>query len=145
MSVESNCGQPFQFSGRGEVWSYSTVYDPPEGFEEQAPYTVALIKLDEGPLVTAQLTDLDTSEEEKETVIPGMTENGKVVKVKVRVTRRIVEIGMRVEMVTRLIRKDGDRGVLVYGYKFIPELPRLTVSGGSGIDDNSGSIYNKED
>ena len=28
------------------------------GFEEQAPYTVALVKLAEGPVVTAQLTDL---------------------------------------------------------------------------------------
>jgi len=30
----------------------------PAGFEEQAPYTIALVKLSEGPVVTAQLTDL---------------------------------------------------------------------------------------
>ena len=36
---------PFQFSGRGEVYSYTTVYDPPAGFEENDPYTVALVKL----------------------------------------------------------------------------------------------------
>jgi uncharacterized OB-fold protein len=68
----------------------------PAGFEEQAPYTVALIKLAEGPVVTAQLTDLG---EEK------------------------VEIGMPVEMVTRKLRSDGDeRGMLVYGYKFRPAM-----------------------
>jgi uncharacterized protein len=92
------CGQEaktqFNFSGRGEVYSYTTVYDPPAGYEENAPYTVALVKLEEGPMVTAQLTDLD---------------NGKV------------EIGTPVEMVTRKLRSDGDeRGLLVYGYKFRP-------------------------
>jgi uncharacterized OB-fold protein len=86
----------YAFSGRGEVYSYTTVYEPPAGYEEYAPYTVALIKLEEGPLVTAQLTDLD---------------NGKV------------EIGAPVEMVTRKLRQDGDeRGLLVYGYKFRPRL-----------------------
>jgi uncharacterized OB-fold protein len=68
--------------------------DAPAGFEENAPYTVALIKLQEGPLVTAQLTDLDGT---------------------------AVQIGMPVEMVTRKLRQDGDeRGMLVYGYKFRP-------------------------
>lgn len=86
----------YTFSGRGEVYSYTTVYDAPAGFEEQAPYTVALVKLEEGPLVTAQLTD--TSEAE-------------------------VQIGTPVEMVTRRLRSDGDeRGMLVYGYKFRPGL-----------------------
>jgi uncharacterized OB-fold protein len=94
-----NCAQeaktPYVFSGKGEVYSYTTVYDAPEGYESNAPYTVALIKLDEGPLVTAQLTDVD---------------NGKV------------EIGTPVEMVTRKLREDGERGMLVYGYKFRPRL-----------------------
>ena len=86
---------PFQFSGRGEVYSFSTVYHPPEGFEDYTPYTVALVKLEEGPMVAAQLTDVD---------------NGKV------------EIGMPVEMVTRKLREDGKRGMIVYGYKFRPTL-----------------------
>jgi len=84
----------YQFSGRGEVYSHTTVYDPPIGYEHYAPYTVALVKLEEGPLVTAQLTDLGDAP---------------------------VEIGMPVEMVTRRLRQDGDeRGLLVYGYKFRP-------------------------
>jgi hypothetical protein len=87
----------FQFSGRGEVYSYTKIGDAPAGYEENAPYTVALVKLAEGPLVTAQLTDLDGQK---------------------------VEIGMPVEMVTRKIRQDGDeRGMLVYGYKFRPSRP----------------------
>ena len=86
---------PYVFSGKGEVYSYTTVYDAPEGYEGNSPYTVALVKLEEGPLVTAQLTDVD---------------NGKV------------SIGTPVEMVTRKLREDGARGMLVYGYKFRPEL-----------------------
>jgi uncharacterized OB-fold protein len=93
-----HCGQDaktkFTFSGRGEVYSFTTISDAPAGYEENAPYTVALVKLNEGPVVTAQLTDLG---------------------------EQPVEIGMPVEMVTRKIRSDGnERGILVYGYKFRP-------------------------
>lgn len=93
-----SCGEEaktlYTFSGKGEVYSYTTVYDAPAGFEENAPYTVAMIKLAEGPLVTAQLTDLEN---------------------------KAVEIGMPVEMVTRRLRSATDeRGMLVYGYKFRP-------------------------
>lgn len=92
------CGQEaktlFQFSGKGEVYSYTTVYDAPEGYAEQAPYTLAMVKLDEGPLVTAQLTDLG---------------------------EQTPAIGMPVEMVTRLLRSATDeRDMLIYGYKFRP-------------------------
>ena len=88
----------YNFSGRGEVYSYTTVYTPPTGYEESAPYTVALVKLEEGPLVTAQLTDLG---------------------------EQPVEIGTPVEMVTRRLKQDGDeRGLIVYGYKFRPLLER---------------------
>lgn len=86
---------PFQFSGRGEVYSFTTVHEAPEGHSEQAPYTVALVRLEEGPLVTAQLTDLGKQD---------------------------VQVGLPVEMVTRKLRSDGDRGMLVYGYKFRPVL-----------------------
>jgi uncharacterized OB-fold protein len=84
----------YAFSGRGEVFSFTTIYEAPAGFDETAPYTVALVKLVEGPMVTAQLTDLGE-------IRP--------------------EIGMPVEMVTRKLRQDGDeRGMLIYGYKFRP-------------------------
>lgn len=86
--------EPFAFSGKGEIYSYTTIYEAPSGFDSNAPYTVALVKLNEGPMVTAQLTDVDASE---------------------------VKIGLPVEMVTRKMRDDGDeRGMIVYGYKFRP-------------------------
>ena len=57
---------------------------------------MALVKLEEGPLMTAQLTDLGEAEP---------------------------DIGQPVEMVTRRLRNDGDElGMPIYGYKFRPRL-----------------------
>lgn len=86
----------FTFAGTGEIYSFTTVQEAPEGFESQAPYVLALVKLDEGPLITAQITDLDE---------PPV-------------------IGDRVEMVTRKLTTEGTRGMIVYGYKFRKILPR---------------------
>lgn len=88
------CAQPAQelytFSGTGTVYSYTVVLNAPEGYQDQAPYVIALVKLDEGPMILAQMTDLDGEP----------------------------EIGMPVEMVTRKLRTDGEEGIIVYGYKF---------------------------
>ena len=89
--------EQFTFAGTGEVYSFTTLQETPEGFDDQAPYMLALIKLDEGPLVTAQLTDVDDP----------------------------VAIGDRVEMVTRKLTTEGSRGMIVYGYKFRKVLPRV--------------------
>ena len=86
-----------------EVWSWTTVYQAPTGFEWQAPYTIALLKgvkvlgdyQGEEVMVTAQLTDLGEEE---------------------------VDFGMPVEPVVRRRRVDGDRGVIDYGIKFRPRL-----------------------
>jgi uncharacterized OB-fold protein len=88
----------YEFSGKGKIYSYTIMRDAPAGYEENLPYTVAVVALDEGPMVTAQLTDLGDQP---------------------------VEIGMPVEMVTRRVRQDGDkRGMIVYGYKVRPVMTR---------------------
>jgi uncharacterized OB-fold protein len=85
---------PFAFSGKGEVFSYTVMQDAPSGYESGLPYTVALVKLEEGPVITAQLTDIGADQ---------------------------VHIGMPVEMVTRKLKSDdGNKGILIYGYKFRP-------------------------
>jgi uncharacterized OB-fold protein len=84
----------YQFSGKGEIYSYTLVTDPPASHGEYAPYWLALVKLAEGALVTAQLTDFDGEP----------------------------HIGQRVEMVTRRLRTEGATGVITYGYKFRPLL-----------------------
>jgi uncharacterized OB-fold protein len=91
--------EPFRFSGRGTVFSFAEVAQPLQGFP--GPYLAALVELDEGVRVTAQLTDVDPDE---------------------------VEIGMPVEMVTRRLQEKGPHGYLVYGYKFRPVMARRKAS-----------------
>ncbi|MCL5437996.1 MAG: Zn-ribbon domain-containing OB-fold protein [Candidatus Thermoplasmatota archaeon] len=82
----------FELSGKGEIESFTVVHDVPPAFVRQRPYFLALIKLDEGPTVTAQIVDCEASE---------------------------LEIGKRVRAVFRRIREDGKSGVIEYGYKFV--------------------------
>lgn len=86
---------PHKFAGRGTLYSFSTVFVAPDGFQDQVPYMVALVRLEEGPLVAAQLTDISAED---------------------------AVIDMPVEMVTRRLRQDGPQGIVVYGYKFRPLL-----------------------
>lgn len=83
---------PFKLSGEGTVESVTTIYAPPAGFELQAPYALALIRMAEGPRVTAQVVDCKPSE---------------------------VKIGMKVRSVFRRINEEGEAGVIQYGYKFV--------------------------
>jgi uncharacterized OB-fold protein len=82
------------FGGRGQVCALTTVYEAPRGFADQVPYAAALVRLDEGPVVAAMLTDLEPGD---------------------------AVVGMSVSMVTRRIIADGSDGPIVYGYKFSPE------------------------
>ena len=88
-----------RFSGRGKVFSYSEAAQAPEGFAP--PHLMALVELEEGPVVAAQLTDVEPEE---------------------------IEIGMEVEMVTRRISESSSQGYLVYGYKFRPPVGRALES-----------------
>ena len=81
----------YKLSGKGEVITYTIIHVGPENFEEQVPYPVAIIKMDEGPQVTGQIVDCDLNE---------------------------VKIGMRVETTFRRIQEDGYTGAIYYGYKF---------------------------
>ena len=82
-----------RYSGRGEVITFTLVYEAPRGFADQVPYLAALVRLEEGPMVAAMLTDVDPED---------------------------VAVGMPVRMVTRRISADGETGPIMYGYKFSP-------------------------
>jgi hypothetical protein len=92
--------EPYSLSGFGTVFSFTVVRQPPAGYEQQAPYILALVKLAEGPLITAQLADCDVEQ---------------------------VAIGMRVEMITRRLRDLGPDGLIIYAYKFRPLLSQANV------------------
>ena len=87
--------QPYQFKGTGTLYSYTIIYQGTGKFDQYAPYIVALIDLEEGVRITAQLTDIN---------------------------REDLKIGMHLEMVIRTIYEDGDRGPILYGYKFRPPI-----------------------
>lgn len=87
--------EEYEFSGKGKVISWTIVRNPPSGFEYYKPYPLALVQLEEGPVVLAQLTDVDFDE---------------------------IDFGMEVEMVTRKIREFDEDGIILYGYKFRPVL-----------------------
>lgn len=84
---------PHEMPRVGTVVSFSDISSPPSGFS--APLVAALVMLDGGHMLACQLTDTDLDH---------------------------VWIGMRVEMVTRLVSETGPEGCLVYGYKFRPIL-----------------------
>lgn len=93
LEAEDEAWEPHTLSGSGVVYSFSVVRQPPDGYEQQTPYVVALVRLNEGPLITAQLTDCDAA---------------------------AVQIDMPVEVVTRRLRDLGPEGLIIYGYKFRP-------------------------
>lgn len=80
-----------KFSGKGKVFSFTEVTSPPEGFEDQVPYVLAIIELDEGAKLTAQIVDAHMND---------------------------IKIGSRVEQVFRVIQKDDPEGLIHYGFKF---------------------------
>ncbi len=91
--------ETYLFAGAGTLYSYSQMTQSPRGFANVGPYAVGMIKLDEGPLIMAQLTDVDGVE---------------------------LHIGMPVEMVTRKVQENSSHGYIVYGYKFRPLLSNAT-------------------
>ncbi|MFZ5933157.1 MAG: Zn-ribbon domain-containing OB-fold protein [Patescibacteria group bacterium] len=105
--------EKIQLGGRGKIYSYAINYEGvPERFQEFVPYVSALIDLEEGIRVTAMLTDLE------ERWVPETDEDGE----ERLVLKYNVYIGMEVEMVTRRLFSEGERGLIQYGYKFRPPL-----------------------
>ena len=77
----------------GTVETFTVIRVPPTGFVAEAPYAVGIVKLDDGVRVTAQIVDVPLDE---------------------------LDIGQRVRIEFRLVQKEGEAGILCYGYKFVP-------------------------
>ncbi len=56
----SECGhgqfKEFEFTGKGTIRTYTIIRVPPLGFENQVPYSLAVVRLEEGINVTARIT-----------------------------------------------------------------------------------------
>jgi uncharacterized OB-fold protein len=80
------------FKGTGKVITYTIIRSASDQFEFTTPYVLAIVELDEGPRMTAQIA----------------------------VAPEEVKIGMPVTRVFRRIAADGESGIIHYGTKFVP-------------------------
>lgn len=76
-------------SGMGMIESFTIIRSGPTGFETQTPYCVAIVKLDEGPMISAQIVDDNEN----------------------------IEIGKRVRIVFRRLYENKG-SIINYGFKF---------------------------
>ncbi len=83
----------FKLKGEGEIYSFSIVHEATADLEMQKPYVLAMMRMDEGVMLTAQVVDCKLED---------------------------AKIGLRVRAVLRLLSEEGPDGVIHYGYKFVP-------------------------
>lgn len=76
----------------GKIVTYTRLHEPLPGFEAQAPFYLAVVKLENGPKVLTQIVD---SPEES------------------------IRTGANVRSTVRRMRVNGDSGQIVYGYKYV--------------------------
>lgn len=55
--------ETFRASGRGKLHSYVINHRPPPGFEDEAPYGLAVVKLEEGPKLMTRITGVPQTPE----------------------------------------------------------------------------------
>ena len=67
-----------ELSGKGNIQTFTTVYVAPEGREAEAPYTVVMVELDEGPWIAGNLIDIDPSKATMELIGKRVTLGHKV-------------------------------------------------------------------
>lgn len=55
--------EQFAASGRGRLHSYIINHRPPPGFEDEAPYAIAVVELHEGPRLMTNITGVEQTPE----------------------------------------------------------------------------------
>lgn len=51
-----------ELTGNGKIQTFTTAYVASEGRQDEVPYTIVLVELDEGPWIMGNLTDIDPSQ-----------------------------------------------------------------------------------
>ncbi|MBA7608664.1 hypothetical protein ES703_15843 [subsurface metagenome] len=82
--------EPYKLKRQGKVISYTVIHVAAAGFEDQVPYVLAIIELEDGPRLTAQITDCNPDE---------------------------IKIGDEVEIIFRRMGEESKDGVIYYGFK----------------------------
>lgn len=81
-----------ELSREGTILTFTVIRVGPDKFSKEIPYVVAIIELDDGVRLTAQVADCDINK---------------------------VEIGDKVKLVFRKIQDEGKSGLHCYGYKAV--------------------------
>ena len=77
----------------GKVLTHTAIHVAPPGFTAHVPYVVAVIEMDDGTRIMAQIADVEPEE---------------------------VKSGIKVRLEFRKIRQEGRSGVICYGHKAVP-------------------------
>ena len=64
MKCRENRLKWFQLSGKGSLETFTVIHVAPTFLKDKAPYAVGIIKLEEGPMITARLVDVDVQRPE---------------------------------------------------------------------------------
>ena len=81
-----------KLSREGKILTFTIIRVGPDKFSKETPYVVAIIELNDGVRLTAQVADCDVDK---------------------------VEIGNKVKLVFRKIQDEGKSGLHCYGYKAV--------------------------
>lgn len=79
---------------RGKVVTAAVIHVGPSAFEMAQPYPMAIVETPEGARLMVQVVDCDAED---------------------------VRPGLHVDLEFRLIRREGDGGILCYGHKAVPQ------------------------
>lgn len=85
---------PKKLIGKGKIVSFTEVFTSSRAFENMVPYCLALIELEQGPIILTQMADVHIQE---------------------------LFIGQPVRAVFRRYCTDGPDGLIYYGIKFVPD------------------------
>ena len=70
--VCSRCGGPeleiIEVKGSGKIKTFTTVFVAAEGREEEVPYTIVMVELDDGPWIMGNLEGIDPKETSMEII-----------------------------------------------------------------------------
>lgn len=86
--------ETIRLSGKGILETFTIIQTAPPGFADLAPYAVGIVQLEEGVKILAQITDCNPAE---------------------------LKIGDKLVTKFRRINEEGKTGMIMYGYKFVPD------------------------
>lgn len=84
-----------RLAGKGKLETFTVIHTAPDGFADLVPYAVGIVKLEEGVKILAQITDCNPNE---------------------------LKIGDTLITKFRRINEEGKTGMIMYAYKFVPDV-----------------------